>query len=185
MKTLLKSIALLGISSLLFNCSNEEPLPDNGVNAAQTENQANLRTASLADGNLIQPLNQSAWRLLKTLSVPVDKGFNVTYPFDITDKGLGDINWATSVCYPELKPVKVSFHNLGIVDIATTTPLAVSKLAFNKGIIGWAPAGSASWTNYMPVKTIIACKTATGKYYLLEIVVDNPLKINIYVPVRV
>jgi len=185
MKTLLKSLALLGISSILFNCSNEQPLPESNVNATQTENpSANLKTGALVDGNTIQPYNQSAWRLAKTLSVPLDKSFNISSPYAITDKGLGDINWSISVCYPELKPLKVSFHNLGIVDIATITPLAVSKLAFNQNIIASAPAGSASWTNYMPAQTLIACKTGANKYNLLEIVVDNPLKINIYTPVR-
>lgn len=186
MKTLLKSLSLLVISSILFNCSNEEPLPESNVNVTRTENpEANLKTTSLVDANTIQPYNQMAWRLVKTLSVPMDKGFNISSPYAITDKGLGDISWGVSVCYPELKPVKVAFHNLGIVDIATITPLAVSKLVFNQYIIANAPAGSASWTNYMPAKTIIACKTQTGKYYLLEIVVDNPLQINIYTPVRI
>ncbi|GGH21702.1 hypothetical protein GCM10007423_03020 [Dyadobacter endophyticus] len=185
MKILLKSLVLLGISSILFNCSSEEPLPERNVNAAQADGlTTNLRTASLASGYTIQQPSQTAWRLAKTLSVPIGKGFNIGHPYAITDKGLGDINWSISVCYPELKPVKVAFHNLGIVDISTLTPLSVAKLAFNQNVIGNAPAGSASWINYMPAKTIIACKTQAGKYYLLEIVVDNPLQINIYIPVR-
>lgn len=185
MKTLLKSLALLGISFMLFNCNNEEPLPDGNVSASQGENvPANLRTASLIDGNTIAQPNMTGWRLAKTLSVPLEKGFNISSPYAITEEGLGDISWGTSVCYPELKPVKVAFHNLGIVDISGITPLAVSKLAFNKYIIANAPSGSESWVNYMPAKTIIATKTPEGRYNLIEVVVDNPLKVNIYSTVR-
>lgn len=185
MKTLLKSLVMLGISSLLFNCNNnEEPLPQGAVSASQavsSPSDAGSRTNGLA----IKLPDASGWRLTKTLSVPMEKGFNITSPYAITDKGLGDISWGVSVCYPDLKPVKVAFHNLGIVDIPSLTLLAVKNLAFNQYIIASAPAGSASWTNYMPAKTIIAAKTPTGKYYLLEIVTDNPLKVNIYTPVRI
>lgn len=186
MKTFLKSLVLLAVACTLFNCSNEAPMPGGNEAAAQSGNpDASLKTSALIDGNTILQPNQMAWRLAKTLSVPIDKGFNISSPYAITEEGQGDINWGISVCYPELRPVKVAFNNLGIVDIATLTPLAVSKLAFNQHLIANAPAGSASWTNYMPAKTIIACKAPGGKYYLLEIVVDNPLKMNIYVPVRI
>lgn len=185
MKNLLKSLALLGVSLMLFNCNSEEPLPDGNASASHNENApANLRTASLFDGNTISQPSTTGWRLAKTLSVPLEKGFNISSPYAITEEGLGDISWGISVCYPELKPVKVTFHNLGIVDIASITPLAVSKLAFNQSIIANAPSGSASWVNYMPAKTIIATKTPAGRYNLIEVVVDNPLKINIYNAVR-
>ena len=74
----------------------------------------------------------------------------------------------------------VSFANLNIVDISSISQASLKNLPFNKVPVANAPAGSAFWTNYMPVKTIIACKTAAGKYYLLEIAADNPLKVNIY-----
>nr|WP_295927720.1 hypothetical protein [uncultured Dyadobacter sp.] len=186
MKTLLKSLVMLGISTLMFSCNNnEEPLPD-GVSASEAASlPSDGDAAAKTNGFTIVQPNASGWRLTKTLSVPMEKGFNITSPYAITDKGLGDISWGVSVCYPDLKPVKVAFHNLGIVDIPSVKLLAVKQLVFNQYIIASAPAGSASWTNYMPAKTIIAAKTPAGKYYLLEIVTDNPLKVNIYTPVRI
>ena len=64
-------------------------------------------------------------------------------------------------------------------------PAYLTTLPFNQVPIANAPAGSTFWTNYMPAKTIIACKTVTGKYYLVEVLADNPLEVKIYHPVRI
>ena len=119
MKTLFKSLAMLGFSFFLFNCSNnEEPLPAGNARASQAENvPSNVEEASLSSGFTIKQPNATGWRLVKTLSVPLEKGFNLTSPYAITEKGAGDISWGVSVCYPDLKPVKVAFHNLGVVVI--------------------------------------------------------------------
>ncbi|SDG18362.1 hypothetical protein SAMN04487996_11614 [Dyadobacter soli] len=189
MKNLLKSIAMLSLSMTLFNCNNDqEPLPGGGALAGeQAYGSANDRHSALVGGGIVShlPTQANAWRLTQTLTVPYEKGFNLLSPYAITAAGAGDISWGSYGCYSALKPVKVAFHNLGIVEIHTITPASLAALPFTQGAIANAPAGSAFWTNYMPAKTIIACKTPAGKYYLIEVLGDDPLKVNIYHSVRV
>ncbi|MCE7066940.1 hypothetical protein [Dyadobacter sp. CY326] len=188
MKNLIKRIALLGISCTLFNCSNTEEIqPGSGSGAAQqVQLSADGQTQEAAAGlNGLIPVNQTAWRVAKTLTLEQGKGFNLISPFAITSEFGGDISWGSYGCYAALKPVKVSFHNLKIVDVSSITPLYLKTLPFNQTPIANAPEGSASWVNYMPAKTIVACKTANGKYYLVEVLSDNPLKVNIYHPFRI
>ncbi|GGM96979.1 hypothetical protein GCM10010967_33490 [Dyadobacter beijingensis] len=185
MKNLLKSISVLALSVILLNCNNaDEPVPaENGYASEQAYASANAREAS--SGATIQlPTKASAWRVAQTLTVPQEKGFNLLSPFAITAAGEGDISWGAYGCYSALKPVKVAFSNLGIVDISTVTPASLGALQFNQYPIANAPEGSAFWTNYMPAKTVIACKTPAGKHYLVEVLGDNPLKVNIYHAVR-
>lgn len=130
------------------------------------------------------PIQQSSFRLVQTLTLSQGKGFNLTSPFAITEEFGGDIGWGAYGCYAALKPVKVSFSNLKIANIASITPAFLASQPFNQSPVANAPAGSTSWTNYMPEKTVISCKTAAGKYYLVEVLADNPLKVNIYHPVR-
>ncbi|MCF0069480.1 hypothetical protein LZD49_03295 [Dyadobacter sp. CY261] len=187
MKNFFRSIAVLGLSFTLFNCSNtEEPLPAENPYASEVVGgQANAREGSSNGGSVIQsPTKFTAWRLAKTLTVQQEKGFNLISPFAITAAGAGDIGWGAYGCYSALKPVKVSFHNLGIVDVASLKPSSLDALPFNQAPIANAPEGSAFWTNYMPAKTIIACKTPAGKHYLVEVLSDNPLQVNIYHAVR-
>ncbi|TLV00431.1 hypothetical protein [Dyadobacter luticola] len=183
MKSIFQSVALLTISVFLFNCSNtNEPVPSANSQTAAVVNSDELSNAKM--GVNMVPIKQEVFRLVQTLTMPQGKGFNLTSPFAITSESGGDIGWGAYGCYAALKPVKVSFSNLKIVDIASVTPTLLSTLPFNQSPIANAPAGSAFWTNYMPVKTVIACKTAAGKYYLIEVLGDNPLKVNIYHPVR-
>jgi hypothetical protein len=186
MKKVIGVLALFTATGFLFNCSNpQEPTPagSSGTTALQNaQSDAATLTASGLSGK-IAPY-QSAFRLMKTLTMAQGKGFNLLSPFAITAENAGDIGWGAYGCYAALKPVKVSFHNLEIVDVASITPAYLATLPFNQVPIANAPAGSAFWTNYMPAKTIIACKTATGKYYLVEVLADNPLAVNIYHPVR-
>ncbi|MCF0041272.1 hypothetical protein [Dyadobacter fanqingshengii] len=188
MKNIIKSIALLGLTFTLFNCSNSnDPAPSGNSQLIQKNAAANTLTEESYAGNTGQGTmgqgsinSRYAWKLAKTLDVPTGKGFNLTSPFAITSETTGDIAWDEYGCYYALKPLKVSFSNLKIVDISSITQASLKNLPFNQVPIANAPAGSAFWTNYMPVKTVIACKTATGKYYLLEVAADNPLKVNIY-----
>ncbi|MCF0050528.1 hypothetical protein MUK70_05810 [Dyadobacter chenwenxiniae] len=188
MKNIIKSIALLALSFTLFNCSNSnEPTPSGASQTVQKNAAANTPVEEGFSGNTGQgtmgqgPItSRYAWKLAKTLDVPTGKGFNLTSPFAITSETTGDIAWDEYGCYYALKPLKVSFSNLKIVDVSSITPASLKNLPFNLVPIANAPAGSAFWTNYMPVKTVIACKTSTGKYYLLEVAADNPLKVNIY-----
>ncbi|SKB80516.1 hypothetical protein [Dyadobacter psychrophilus] len=188
MKNIIKSIALLSLSFTLFNCNNSnEPTPYGASQTSQNSAAANTPTAEAFAGNPGQGTmgqgsinSRYAWRLAKTLDVPTGKGFNLTSPFAITSETTGDIAWDEYGCYYALKPLKVSFSNLKFADISSITQASFKNLPFNQVPIANAPAGSAFWTNYMPVKTVIACKTSAGKYYLLEIAADNPLKVNIY-----
>ncbi|WP_026628960.1 hypothetical protein [Dyadobacter alkalitolerans] len=188
MKNILKTIALFSLSFTLLNCNNyNEPMPSNASERTSMNADAN---AKLGGGNLGDSesgtmgqgsiSSRFAWKLAKTLDVPTSKGFNLTAPFAITSETTGDIAWDEYGCYYALKPLKVSFANLKIVDISTVNYSTLKNLPFNFNPIANAPAGSAFWTNYMPVKTVIACKTSAGKYYLLEVAADNPLKVNIY-----
>lgn len=187
MKKTFEFFVLFAIAGFLFNCSNpQDPTP---VGSSGTTGLANAQSdaAAFAGGGLsgkIAPY-QSAFRLVKTLTTSQGTGFNLLSPFAITAENGGDIGWGAYGCYAALKPVKVSFHNLQIVDVASITPAYLATLPFNQVPIANAPAGSAFWTNYMPAKTIIACKTAAGKYYLVEVLGDNPLAVNIYHPVRI
>jgi hypothetical protein len=185
MKKVISLLAFFTVTGFLFNCSNpQEPTPAGSSGTTELKNaQPDAATLTASGSGIIAPY-QSAFRLMKTLTMAQGKGFNLLSPFAITAENAGDIGWGSYGCYAALKPVKVSFHNLKIVDIASITPAYLATLPFNQVPIANAPAGSAFWTNYMPAKTIIACKTVTGKYYLVEVLADNPLEVNIYHPVR-
>lgn len=188
MKNFIQSFALLTIACTLFNCSNPvEPTPSAGAGSSRYQSMQAEVVPTSTESDVISKfsVDKSVFRLVKTLTMPQGKGFNLLSPFAITTESGGDIGWGSYGCYAALKPVKVSFHNLQIVDVASITPAYLNTLPFNQFPIANAPAGSAFWTNYMPAKTIIACKTSTGKYYLIEVLGDNPLAVNIFHPVRI
>jgi len=187
MKKVIGILALFTVTGFLFNCSNpQEPTPAGSSGTTKLENAPSDAATLTGSGQsgIISPY-KSPFRLVKTLTMAQGKGFNLLSPFAITAENAGDIGWGPYGCYAALKPVKVSFHNLQIVDLASITPAYLATLPFNQVPIANAPAGSTFWTNYMPAKTIIACKTVTGKYYLIEVLADNPLEVNIYHPVRI
>lgn len=88
----------------------------------------------------------------------------------ILDYPVGDIIWRTDGgCYDALYPTNVGFANLRIVDIKSVSIDNLKAATFNNYSINSAPAGSAFWPNYLPVKTVVACKTKDGIYVLLEV----------------
>jgi hypothetical protein len=185
MKSLLKSIPIAALSLALLNCSQPDaPLPSGAsgsssgsieaVNVSQPHSQAVV---------LINP-NKSDWRLMATLTLPLQKGFNLSAPFAVTTEEAGDIGWGSYYCYAALKPNKVTFSNLKLVAVNKVKVSDLGNASFSKLPIANAPAGSTVWTNYMPAGTVIACKKENGSYALLEVLSDNPLKVNVYHTVR-
>ena len=115
---------------------------------------------------------QFTWQPSKIVVIPLGKSLSLTGP--TTLDSTGDISWvANEGTYAALKPAKVQFYKLGIVDINSITTKYLSTLEFNSDAILSSPVSTASNPNNLPVNTVIACKAADGKYYLLEVAKVN------------
>ncbi|MCF0074934.1 hypothetical protein LZD49_30900 [Dyadobacter sp. CY261] len=188
MKNLFVSAAFILFSLSMFSCENSnEPLPysGSGTKNAVDYQSTPATTNAMQVGNPITnkaPLpNGFEWKMMKTVTVPLNKGLNLSSPFSIVNEDAGDISWGSDGgCYQAIKCWKVGQVNLKIVDVKTVSPDYLKTLTFVKGQVSHAPAGSYSWTDYMPVGTVIAYKTSLGKYQLVVVKHVFPLILDIY-----
>lgn len=191
MKNFLASTVFIFLSFSLFSCENSNnPQPNPGSGTENTALQsANVSTAALKIGNPTpdkQPIpDRFEWKLMKTVALPMNKGLNLTSPFAIVDENAGDISWGSDGgCYSAIRCWKVTQAILGIVDFKSVTPDFLKMIPFVKGQVAWAPGAApgytSSWTNYMPVGTVIAYKTSLGKYQLVVVKSTSPLTLDIY-----
>ena len=171
----------------LFSCNNSnDPQPYSGAGTEQIALQsAPVSTAAMKAGNPVtdkQPIpSVFEWKLMQTATVPMYKGLNLSSPFSIVNEDAGDISWGSDGgCYSAIKCWKVTQANLKIVDVKTISPEYLNTLSFQKSQVSHAPAGSTSWTDYMPIGTVIAYKTSLGKYRLVVVKSVYPLVLDIY-----
>lgn len=188
MKNLIISALFISLSFTIFSCNeNTDPQP---VMPAQTANMANVSftetpIAMIDPGHLPNRVPPTFnWDLVNTTKLGYDKSMKLTSPFTVAAYPAGDIGWTTDGgCYSALLPTTVTFSSLGIVNIKDVTIDNLKVLTFKGYQISAAPNGSYSWINYLPVGTIVACRTASGKYYLLQvknIAVPGWIELNIY-----
>lgn len=188
MKNLIISAMFVSLSLTIFSCNEStDPQP---VTPIQTANMAIVSfmetpTAMIDPGHLPNRVPPAFnWGLVNTTKLGFDKSMKLTSPFTVAAYPAGDIGWTTDGgCYSALLPTTVTFSSLGIVNIKDITIDELKVLTFNAYQINAAPNGSYSWTNYLPVGTVVACKTATGKFYLLQVKtigVPGWIELNVY-----
>lgn len=189
MKNLITGTVFVLLSACFFSCNNSDdpqPQPGSGKETVAGLNDASVPvTAGVLGGGQTtdrKPITTKfEWKLMKTATIPMNKGLNLSSPFAITNEDAGDISWGSDGgCYQAIKSWKVTNANLKIVDVNTVTIDYLKTLSFVKGQINYAPAGSQSWTNYMPIGTVIAYKTSLGKYRLVVVKGVFPLVLDIY-----
>ncbi len=128
------------------------------------------------------PSTRTEWKYVHTATVPMYKGLKLTSPFAIVGEREGDISWGSDGgCYYAINTETMPYASAGIADIQSLTPAYLNTLKFySKGGPSWAPANSTFWTNEMPVGTVLAYKTPTGKFILVKVVADQGLVLDIY-----
>ena len=189
MKNLTVSIVLAFFSVSLFCCeqpNDPQPEPTTGMRtmagyeAAPVSNVAGMQVTNTTPDR--PPVSfKFEWKLMKTATVPYNKGLNLSAPFAIVDENAGDISWGSDGgCYQAIRSWKVTRAILKIVDVKTITPAYLKTLTFTTGMVAHAPAGSYSWTDYMPIGTVIAYKTSTGANRLVVVKSVFPLILDIY-----
>lgn len=186
MKNLFLSIAFVVSSLSIFSCNNSnDPQPNVSPSA---ENMALVSadhsSAEFKGGNPTpdkQPTTQLfEWKLMKTVTLPMYKGLNLSSPFAIVNEDAGDISWGSDGgCYTAIKCWKVKQAILKIVDVKTVTSEYLKSLTFTQGQASWAPANSA-WPNYIPDGTVIAYKTSKGEFRLVVVNSTYPVILDIY-----
>lgn len=169
MKNLFKSFLTITLSFTLFCCNdNTAPQPVPQPVAANISDNSNAR---MEDPNKYPdriPVTSNYWQLVNTSKVYVNQSLKLTAPYTLAPAPAGDISWASGGCYNSLFGLTVKFVPLGIVDVNSITLSYLKTLTFTGSIIGAAPLWSTSWTNNLPAGTLIACKTAAGKYYMIK-----------------
>lgn len=189
MKNVLTSTAMLSLSLFILSCEKPNDLtPDGGAMPTMAGYAAtpNESTAAMqVDGRTpkqIPPFLTVTWKYVHTATVPLLKGLKLTSPFSIVDEHAGDISWGVgSNCYYAINTESMHFAIAGIQDVSKLTKEYLATLKFyTGGGANWAPAGSAFWTNYIPVGTVLAYKTPGGKYILVQVKSTDTLVLDIY-----
>ena len=176
MKNSLNYPLFIALTFGLFCCNKpEEPkplLPEQIPTMAGMRSGAEISSDVQDTSSFRSQVNTGyKWHFVKTVQLQLNNSLTLKSPYTQAAYPAGDISWRTDGgCYSALSPTKnVSFVSLGFVDIAAVTLQTVKALNFKPYQIAAAPEGSQTWTNYLPVNTVIACKTATGRYFLLEV----------------
>ncbi|MEO6286859.1 MAG: hypothetical protein ABIN80_05315 [Dyadobacter sp.] len=183
--------AVFTLSTLfLFSCNNSnDPTPNGGSGTENAVAQAGVSTITSKVENPIinkQPIPENfEWKLMTSVQLPMNKGLNLSAPFDIVNETAGDISWGSDGgCYQALRCWKVTRAILGIVDFKSVTPGTLKALPFVKGQIAWAPGAAPgytpTWPNYMPVGTVIAYKTSLNKFRIVVVKSISPLVLDVY-----
>ena len=170
MKNLLTSIPFISLVFILLYCNNSvdsEPISSSDFLASNNSGQI----FDIASDQNQTPANKHfSWQPVKTAVIPFGKSLSLTSPYVVTDSTSGDISWiANGEYYAALQPSKVQFCKLGIADINSITTEYLKTLEFKSTVIPSAPVASLSYPNNLPANMVIACKTASGKYFLLQI----------------
>lgn len=188
MNNLVTNITFALLSIFFFCCERpSEPTPQSG---SGTRSMAESSTAGVSAAMQVggttpkrnPPSTSTEWRYVYTATLPMYKGLKLTSPFAIVGEHEGDISWgADGGCYYAINTETMPYATVGIADVKSLTPAYLNTLQFySKGGPSWAPAGSAFWTNHMPIGTIIAYKTPIGKFILIKVMEDFPLTLEIY-----
>ncbi|MCF0056283.1 hypothetical protein [Dyadobacter sp. CY356] len=188
MKNLIINALFISLLFTICSCNeNTDPQPSTQTQTAKMAHVSFTETTSamIDPGHLPNRVPPAFnWDLVNTTKLGFDKSMKLTSPFTVAAYPAGDIGWQSDGgCYSALFPTTVSFKSLGIVSIKNITIEDLNNLTFNAYQINAAPNGSYSWTNYLPVGTIVACKTAKRKYYLLEVKsigVPGFIELNVY-----
>ncbi|WP_159471524.1 hypothetical protein [Dyadobacter sp. 3J3] len=188
MKNSIINALFISFSFTIVSCNqNSDPQPVAPIQTSQMANVSFTETpvAMIDPGHLPNRVPPAFnWGLVNTTKLGFDKSMKLTSPFTVAAYPAGDIGWKSDGgCYSALFPTTVTFSSLGIVNIKNITIDDLKVLTFNQYQINAAPTGSYSWTNHLPVGTVVACKTATGKYYLLEVKsigVPGWIELNVY-----
>ena len=191
MKSVLISTTILLLSLSIFSCDKPNELaPDSAAKPTMAGYESTSTSpVTLKVGNPIpdkQPIpDKFEWKFMKTVQLPMNKGLNLTSPFEIVNETNGDISWGSDGgCYSAIRCWKVTQAILAIVDVKTVTPDYLKTLTFVSGQIAWAPGAAPgytpTWTNYMPVGTVIAYKTSLGKFRIVVVKSAFPLIMDIY-----
>jgi len=110
------------------------------------------------------------WMLVKTIVIKNNQSQSLKSPFPVGEHQNFDISLEIhDNCCSELIPLKVSFLNLGNIDIKSISNHYLKSQAFNKNKIYTGPPTGDFWPNQLYAGTVIACKTADGKFSLLKI----------------
>jgi hypothetical protein len=188
MRNLLSSFTVAFLSLTIFCCenaNNPQPSPESatstmaGFSAASASNTTAMQVGpKITDRPPVT--TKFEWQLAKSVTMPYNKGLNLTSPFAIVNEDAGDISWGSDGgCYSAIKSWKVTNAILKIVDVKTVLPADLNALIFKKGQVAWAPV-SIYWTNYMPEGTVIAYKMSNGQYKLVVVKTRTPLVLDIY-----
>ena len=189
MKNLITGIAFVILSIFLICCENaNDPAPLSGSltrNMAEQTSSPVVPTAMQVGGTTPKrnpPSTHTEWKYVHTATLPMYQGLKLTSPFAIVGEHEGDISWGRdNGCYYAINTETMPYAVAGIAAIESLTSAYLNTLKFySKGGPSWAPAGSTFWTNEMPVGTVIAYKTPTGKFFLVKVMDDVPLVLDIY-----
>ena len=181
-------LIILTITSLCCNEANE-PQPVSSATALTDIHNAGMENlVSMTDPHPIKDRMPTAydfkWEFAQTVVLKYNKSLTLKSPFAQADYPAGDVSWRTDGgCYDALYPTNVGFANLGIVDIKSVSIDNLKAATLNNYSISSAPAGSAFWPNYLPIGTIVACKTKDGRYVLLEVkyvATNHSIELSIY-----
>lgn len=187
MKNLIISALFISLSFTIFSCNeNTDPQPVSAASSAKMAGAAFTETTAMIDPghlpNRVPPTFN--WGLVNTTKLQLNQSMKLTSPFTVSSYPAGDIGWKDDGgCYSALYPTTVTFSSLGKVDLKGVTLDYLNTLTYKSFMISAAPKGSVFWTNYLPAGTIVACKTAVGKFYLLEVkdlAVPGWIELNIY-----
>ena len=170
MKNILTSIPFISLIIALFclnNAVDQQAISTSDFLAGNNSS----RTFGVETGRANTPeQSRFSWQPVKTAVIPFGKSLDLSGSYVLSDSSAGDVSWvADGRSYAALKPMKVQFCILGIVDIKTITTNYLNTLKFNSNLVSSAPVPSLSYPNNLTANTVIACKTPAGKYYLLEI----------------
>ncbi|MEO6686430.1 MAG: hypothetical protein ABIN24_10705 [Dyadobacter sp.] len=188
MKNLIINALFISLSFTIFSCNEStDPQPVTPLQTAAMTNVNFTETpiAMIDPGHLPNRAPSTFnWSLVNTTKLLYGKSMKLTSPFTVAEYPAGDIGWQSDGgCYSALFPTTVTFSSLGIVNVKDITIDNLKVLTFKAYQINAAPDGSYSWTNYLPVGTVVACKTAAGKYYLLQVKtigVPGWIELNVY-----
>ena len=169
MKNLFKNFLAIALSFTLFCCNDNtapQPLPQPAT--IDISDNSNSR---MVDPNQYPdriPVPGKYWQLVNTSKIYINQSLKLTAPYTLAPAPAGDISWASGGCYNSLFGLTVKFVPLGIVDVNSITLSYLKTLTFTVNVISAAPLWSTSWPNNLPAGTLIACKTAAGKYYVIK-----------------
>jgi hypothetical protein len=193
MKNLFNSFVAIAVTCTLLSCNHNEPEPAAAKPLPQMADVPE-KSARIADPNSGDKDTQIqyglSWQLVKTGILYSGESLSFKRPFSIGNYRGGDVTWKVyEGAWSMLEPTNVKFLNLGqFVNRKTITQEYLDTNTFAAYNINSSHNGFPSWPLQMTTHSTIACKTADGKYFLLEMkqVTDmESIEVNLYQGVTV